>query len=707
MRKFGFSKLFFLILFSISALAISCTDNASDDDSKGSSTGGGTGGGTGTGTGGGTGTATTTGGTPAKGQVKYEIKQCGQNLESIGSGAEACASQKGSNGYTLITAKYIVAEVGYGNKGPERKYKKEILAYGGVLIDDKGKISCVGCHCLKAAESAAANKIVCPNSVVSPGLINAHEHLYFSEFGPPRQSSERYDHRHEWRKGSNGKSRIKVSANKSSRGELIGELRHMMAGATSVIGSGGRAGLLRNLDVKSQSGIPNIGKVEYETFPLGDTDGKTLNSGCDYKFTFQKDDMKSFQAFIPHISEGINYAAHNEFRCLSSDARGLISSKTAIIHGIGLSANDISLLAKRGAGLIWSPRSNISLYGQTADVLSYHRMDVPIALGTDWVASGSMNMLREISCALNLNGRHYNGFFTLDTIFEMATINGAKMAKLHEQIGSIKEDKFADIAIYKSIKDKEILLSILTAQVQDVQLVMRGGKILYGNKLDLAPLKLNRCEDLDVCSIKKTVCLEDDTAVKSGAGYKIADIYLNKENKKVDAYPLFFCKEITAEPSCNPSRPNEYNKSEPNDRDGDGMVNNEDNCPDHFNPKRPMDKDLQPDFDGDKKGDTCDICPVDPGAEANECKGYDPNDSDGDSVKNEKDNCPNIQNKDQLDTDDDGQGDVCDLCPKVKNAKGQPCPRTVVEIKTGKVKMGSNVFIPNLIITTVMPKFRF
>ncbi|MFH1129995.1 MAG: hypothetical protein V1754_01590, partial [Pseudomonadota bacterium] len=53
--------------------------------------------------------------------------------------------------------------------------------------------------------------------------------------------------------------------------------------------------------------------------------------------------------------------------------------------------------------VIWSPRTNISLYGMTADVVMLKNKVVLLSLGNDWNISGSVNLLRELSCADNLN----------------------------------------------------------------------------------------------------------------------------------------------------------------------------------------------------------------------------------------------------------------------------------------------------------------
>lgn len=65
-------------------------------------------------------------------------------------------------------------------------------------------------------------------------------------------------------------------------------------------------------------------------------------------------------------------------------------------------------------------------------------------------------------------------------------------------------------------------------------------------------------------------------------------------------------------------------------------------------------------FPGCQSGETC--------LEGNECRCNE--DADGDGVCDERDNCPNDANVDQLDTDGDGDGDACDSCSDVLDSDG-------------------------------------
>ena len=59
---------------------------------------------------------------------------------------------------------------------------------GEVLVDDTGLILYVGCSAERPEELntivAEATKVECARGVVSPGLINAHDHLYYNHNFP-------------------------------------------------------------------------------------------------------------------------------------------------------------------------------------------------------------------------------------------------------------------------------------------------------------------------------------------------------------------------------------------------------------------------------------------------------------------------------------------------------------------------------------------
>jgi hypothetical protein len=110
------------------------------------------------------------------------------------------------------------------------------------------------------------------------------------------------------------------------------------------------------------------------------------------------------------------------------------------------------------------------------------------------------------------------------------------------------------------------------------------------------------------------------------------------------------------------------------DRDGDSIADDVDNCPTLFT--------NQPEADGDNDGlgDACDNCPAVANADQLDTdwtQGGDacvPPDRDQDGVADGADNCPQWPwgNPDQLDTDGDGVGDICDNCPADANPRVDP-----------------------------------
>ncbi len=561
----------------------------------------------------------------------------------------------------------------------------EVFRGGGVLIGADGRISCVGCDCVSMA--GAATQVRCPDVVVSAGLINAHDHITFDNANPygadGRMTEERYEHRHDWRTNQPSPPHTSVSSGggRSTTGEMqFVELRQLMSGTTSIFASGGPAGLLRNLDNDTRNGLG--AEANYETFPLGDSDETTFTDSCGYAYCRRGCDTSGVaadHAFVPHVAEGINEEARNEFRCMREGMRDFVQPTAAFIHGVGLLPVDMTEMAAENVELIWSPRTNITLYGDTARVSEYAIAGVTIGLGTDWIRSGSMNMLRELFCADSFNVNHLGGFFPEDQIWRMATVNNAVAFSFDDQIGVIANGRFADLALYDASMSQDYR-AVLGARPQDVVLVMRAGEVLYGDDAIVDALRTG-CDPVtgpgftDVCGSPKRACLQELATTFS-------DLYA-EANRREMAYPLFFCGEPTGEPSCLPARTMTARPdasvngsgyytgmSSAADMDGDGIENDMDNCPTIFNPVRPLDNGIQADSNANGVGDACD------GVGGT----VDNMDRDGDMILNDVDNCPTVANTDQSDRDMDMIGDVCDACPDIAVTAGT---QTVYAVRCG------------------------
>ena len=95
------------------------------------------------------------------------------------------------------------------------------------------------------------------------------------------------------------------------------------------------------------------------------------------------------------------------------------------------------------------------------------------------------------------------------------------------------------------------------------------------------------------------------------------------------------------------------------DADGDGLPNGSDNCWLASNPG-------QENADGDSRGDVCDVCISDPANDA-DADGYCAGDGFSAPKAGDNDNCPAVGNPDQADADEDGVGNACDNCPQNYN----------------------------------------
>jgi cytosine/adenosine deaminase-related metal-dependent hydrolase len=571
---------------------------------------------------------------------------------------------------------------------------------GRVVIDASGTIVGVGCKPSCDGDPACApvdsdaTVISCPQGVISPGLVNTHDHLGYTHDWPIGDSGLRYEQRNDWRLGLRQHQKLDVPGGATPDQIAWGELRFLFGGATSTVGAGRVQGLIRNLEAAGQEGLDRAA-LKYDTFPLGDNNGPQLSSGCGYPNVVLESTAAAASAYLPHVAEGIDDVARNEFSCLSSANTGhdIVKKNAALIHGIALTPPDYAEMARAGAALIWSPRSAMDLYGGTGTVTAAARLGVLVALGTDWVATGSMNLLRELSCADSLNRTYFESFFSDRDLWLMVTENAAIATGTDDVLGVLAPGKVGDVAIFDGER-RSNYRAVIDAAPEDVALVMRGGRALYGESAVLSALPEGAGSDeLTVCGATRRVQLEGEI------GKSFADLTAAVGS----IYPIFYCGPPADEPTCTPARSVSVNGSSiydgssvSGDIDGDGVADASDDCPGTWNPIRPVDNGVQADFDGDGVGDACDPCPL--GADATACSVGSPYDRDGDGIPSEIDNCPAVANADQADSDGDMHGDACDTCPK-PNPGANGCPASIYEIKDGTFAPGAVVALSRALVT--------
>lgn len=485
------------------------------------------------------------------------------------------------------------------------------LVNGQVLVGTDGRIACTACDCSAAPGFAGATRVLCPQGVVSPGLIDLTDLQNFTQNAPYPATSERYEHREDWRTGRNGHTQIQVLGGASTAQQRIGALRALFAGTTSIGASSTiDVPLVRKLDRAADAAALGEAQLQLDTFPFGATFDPRVGN-CGYTTL---PSPTAGRTYLPTLGEGLDAQARNEWLCASgSELPGAVEvvSNRPVRGVVAPLAADVERMRTLGTTWVGAVRSNTALYGFPGALGSLQNAGVPIALATVWPVTGSMNLLRELACVDELDARNYANRFSDREQWLMATANPARALAADDSIGVLAPGRFGDVVVFDA-RVRGGYRAVIGADVPDVVLVLRAGVPLHGDATVVADLGGGdgACDVFDMCGRSKRVCasrLVGQTYAQliaaAGAG----------------TYPPFFCGTPADEPSCVPARvapnvgANFTGLPAPGDGDGDGVADASDNCPASFNPIRLLDAGAQADADGDGIGDECDACALESG----------------------------------------------------------------------------------------------
>lgn len=162
-----------------------------------------------------------------------------------------------------------------------------------------------------------------------------------------------------------------------------------------------------------------------------------------------------------------------------------------LAHGIYISDSDIEILKNIKGGISHNPISNCKLSSGICNVTKLRKNGISVGLGTDGIGSTTtLDMFEEMKTAAYLqkiNTMDPTSIKAYD-ILKMATIEGAKVLRLEDEIGTVEVGKKADLIIIN--KDKTHLYPendlctnlVYSANGADVDTVIVDGKILMQNR---------------------------------------------------------------------------------------------------------------------------------------------------------------------------------------------------------------------------------
>lgn len=399
-----------------------------------------------------------------------------------------------------------------------------------------------------------------PEAMVFPGLINLHNHPTYDVLDPwPAPSSdaqstlgrplgtEPYANRYQWNDVP--------STSPPEYRRLVDTPQILL---NSSLGLGLLSEVVKYSEVKAmlggetsfQDGVPDqatdnlmIRNVQSANFGrqavLSRVPSIDQLSSSDLAALITAMQKGQVDAWLTHLAEGVRdnqrragdtVSSRAEFTSLQS--MGLLTDMTVIVQGNGLEEADFAAMRAApsirldhsgdglGAKLVWSPLSNLLLYGQTALIYQALKEGVTISLGTDWSPSGSRNLLDELKIAdialrdarllgldrdlvpsLSVDGKtgdaRRDAEIALDKVLvQMVTNNPAQTLRWNQYVGSVEAGKFADlIVINKSdrasaegIPDSPYR-SLIDATEEDLRLVLVNGEPRCGDVKVMAALK--------------------------------------------------------------------------------------------------------------------------------------------------------------------------------------------------------------------------
>ena len=335
--------------------------------------------------------------------------------------------------------------------------------------------------------------IVETEGTIYPGLIDLHNHVHYNHIPlwdfevhlSESQKSEEggYTNRYQW--GNNwdyGPSItwMKTNIQSTYRWDMASEqmkyaeVQAVAGGVTAMQGSPSSGTQAWDSILSRNIELYNFGQDGISTCAVcGAADDDYTGSHL-----ISQSESGTLNAWFVHLSEGVDQSSKDEFDALWN--KGLIMDETIVIHGTALDSTQFSQMASVDSELVWSPLSNLLLYGDTTDVVAADQAGVSISISPDWGPSGSKNNLHELKVADMWNTNNLGNHFSNYELVQMVTSNPADATGWTPFVGRIKADLYADLVVIDTFHE-DPYRNLIEAIDADVALTVVQGKAVFGD----------------------------------------------------------------------------------------------------------------------------------------------------------------------------------------------------------------------------------
>lgn len=402
---------------------------------------------------------------------------------------------------TLVTNAYVLDMVG---EVPNIE-KKDILIENNIIKKIEKDID---------KEIEVDEKINAKNMLVMPGLINTHTHLAMSIFRGYKTDKKLMD----WLENAIFPVEDKLQPEDIYWNSYLSCLEMIKSGTTTC--NDMYLGMNKTVEAINDTGLRAVvawcikddsikDKVEqtreYAKRYNTDENGKIrIYVSADAPHTCNPDTIKLCVDLAKELNTGLHIhlaeTIDEETKIKSRyDKRSteylndldVFDVPVVLAHGIYVSDSDIEILKKIKGGISHNPISNCKLSSGICDVVKLRKNGINIGLGTDGIGSTTtMDMFEEMKTAAYLqkvNTMEPSSISAYD-ILKMATIEGAKVLGMENEIGSLEPGKKADMIFIKTDKlhmcpANDVCANLVySSNGADVESVMIDGKVIMQNR---------------------------------------------------------------------------------------------------------------------------------------------------------------------------------------------------------------------------------